>query len=130
MLLNLGKFSFQVALASLEVMKSVDGSNSSKVKKELIYDTTTGAIKFKNDQVYDNPSKQVEFQNLWINYLSNLIKYTKERFPDTSLDLLTCFDITLNPQRIPAKANPADLAKHGMTEFLKLLDFFLTKSIH
>ena len=124
--LNLGKIhpSIQAALSSLEIMKTVDGSNLSKVKKELIYDTTTGVIKFNNVLLYDNPSKQTEFQNLRNNYLSNLIQYIKERFPDTSLDLLTCFDITLNPQRIPSKANPADLAKHGKIEFLKLLDFF------
>ena len=124
--LNLGKLkpSVQASIDSLEVMKNIDGPNLLSVKSKITSDTLTGVIMYKGAQLYDTPSKQAEFQNLRQKYLSKLIENIKERFPNNSLDLLTCLDITLNPQRIPSNINPEELANHGKSEILVLMDFF------
>ena len=85
---------------------------------------STGQNIYKGVQVADNNNLRSHFNAVSRRYLNQLTSNLYDRFPEDNLELLECFDVILNPRRLPDEAR--ELGNHGTEQLNKLCHHFET----
>ena len=78
----------------------------------------------KGVEIADNNNLRTRFNSVRRRYMNQLINNLHDRFPEDDLELLECFDIILNPRRLPADVR--ELGNHGIQQLNKLCHHFET----
>ena len=128
---------FQKDIANLSVIRHsvnstvetiegmIDGSPMvNRVLADLGDVPSTGQNIYKGVQVADNNNLRSQFNAVSRRYLNQLTSNLYDRFPEDDLELLECFDVILNPRRLPDEAR--ELGNHGTEQLNKLCHHFET----
>ena len=86
-------------------------------------DTGTRYI-YNGVEIADNNNLRARFNSVRRRYLNQLTSNLHDRFPENDLELLECFDVVLNPRRLPDSAR--ELGPHGIHQLNKLCHHFET----
>ena len=129
---------FQKDIANLSVIKHsvtstvetiqgmIDGSPTVKRVLADLSDTPgTGKNSYKGVEIDDNNNLRTRFNSVRRRYLNQLINNLHDSwFPEDDLELLECFDVILNPRRLPDDVR--ELGNHGIQQLNKLCHHFET----
>ena len=84
----------------------------------------TGKNIYTGVEIADNNSLRTRFNSLRSRYLKQLTSNLHGRFLGVDLELLKCFDVVLNPRRLPDDAR--ELGNRGIEQLNKLCHHFET----
>ncbi|XP_067022911.1 uncharacterized protein C17orf113-like [Acropora muricata] len=84
----------------------------------------TGKNSYKGVEIVDNNNLRTRFNSVRRRYLNQLINNLHDRFPEDDLELLECFDVILNPRRLPDDVR--ELGSHAIQQLNKLCHHFET----
>ena len=128
---------FQKDIANLSVIKHsvtstvetiqgmIDGSPTvNRVLADLGDIPGTGKNSYKGVEIVDNNNLRTRFNSVRRRYLNQLINNLHDRFPEDDLELLECFDVILNPRRLPDDVR--ELGSHAIQQLNKLCHHFET----
>ena len=128
---------FQKDIANLSIIRQsvnstvaatdgmIDGSPTmNQVLADLGDVPGTGKNIYNGVEIADNNNLRTSSNSVRRRYLNQLTTNLHDRFPEDDLELLECFDIVLNPRRLPNGAR--ELGNHGIEQLDKLSHQFQT----
>ena len=122
---NLSVIKYSVASTVETIQGMIDGSPTvNRVLADLGDIPGTAKNSYKGVEIADNNNLRTRFNTVRRRYLNQLINNLQDRLPEDDLELLECFDVILNPRRLPDDVR--ELGNHGIQQLNKLCHHFET----